>query len=158
MDTLLSGLERLPLAEVIRTDPWLYPIISSAHIAGFALLVGAALLFDLRLLGLSKYVTVSDASRQLLPWARAGFVVAVFAGILMFVADPRTLLANPAFRLKLVLIALAGINANLFHLTTARTVDRWEHTSTPLAAKTAAVVSISLWLSVIGSGRFIAFV
>lgn len=40
-----------PLAGLMRTDPWLYPIVEIVHILGFVVLVGGVTLFDLRVLG-----------------------------------------------------------------------------------------------------------
>jgi len=67
------------------------------------------------------------------------------------------LYSNPAFRLKILMLALAGINALLFHRTTYRTVGDWDNANTaPISARAFAVTSIALWSAIIVSGRLIA--
>jgi len=67
--------------------------------------------------------------------------------------------ANPAFQLKLVLIALAGLNAAIFHRFTYRGVEQWNlQTPPPVTARAAGLISILLWTGVITCGRLIAYV
>src|SRR5947208_9142437 len=49
---------------VMRQWAWLYPITEIAHIVGFAVLVGAAIMFDLRLLGVSSQLPVIGMARS----------------------------------------------------------------------------------------------
>src|SRR5207302_1144727 len=76
---------------------------------------GAAFMFDLRLLGLARAIPVSALADHLLRWARLALVLVVPSGTLMFVAHATEMSSNPAFRVKLVLIAAALVNAGLFH-------------------------------------------
>ena len=46
---------------------------------------------------------------------RAGLLVAAPTGVMLFMTDATQVAANPAFRLKLVLIAAAVLNAAAFH-------------------------------------------
>lgn len=71
---LLQGLENSALAEAIRQSSWLYPFLEIIHIVGIVVLVGAAFLFDLRLLGRSGNLPVKDLANHLLPWAGRGVV------------------------------------------------------------------------------------
>ena len=88
----------------------------------------------------------------------AGFVPSAATGLLLFVVDPLRYYGNVFFRVKLVLLALAGFNALAFHLTTYRTVGRWdEDPLVPATARLAGAVSLLLWSAIIVSGRLIAF-
>ena len=111
----LGALEQTALATAVRESPWLYPAAEFAHILGFVLLVGAAAMFDLRLLGLSRTLPVTEMAAHLLPWARAGLLLAAPTGALMFISDATATAANPAFRLKLLLVAAGILNAWAFH-------------------------------------------
>src|SRR5262245_23997671 len=122
----LNWIERSSLAVTLREHPWLYPGVEVCHILGFAILVGAAAMFDLRLLGLSRAISVEALAGHLLPWARAGLALAAPTGLLLFISDAVTLAANPAFQLKLVLIALAILNTVVFHRWTARSLPSWD--------------------------------
>jgi hypothetical protein len=155
---ILTWLEATPLAAAMRQSPWLYPIVETAHILGLVLLIGAAAMFDLRLLGLSPRLPVADVARHLLPWCYVGLAVTALSGAMLFAADPLALWFNPAFRAKMALIVLAGVNAAAFHAGPFRSVARWDRFApTPGAAKAAAALSLSLWATIAALGRFIAY-
>jgi hypothetical protein len=154
----LVWLESTTLAAAMRQWLWLYPIVEIIHIAGFVVLVGAAVMFDLRLLGLSRSLPVRDVARHLLPWARASLVLVVPTGLMMFAAHATEMAQNPAFRLKLLLIASAGSNAAIFHRGIFKTVETWNvNAPAPALARIAAVLSLMLWTGVIGCGRLLAY-
>jgi len=124
-----------------------------------AALVASVGAFDLRLLGLAfRRTRLSDFSHRLLPWAWAAFAVQVITGLLLFSSEAVKLYDNPAFRLKLLLIALAGVQALLFQFLSFRNLSVWdERDNSPLGAKLAAGLSLLLWLAVVTAGRFIGF-
>ena len=154
----LVWIETSAVAQAMRTWLWLYPIVEIAHIVGFVVLVGAAVMFDLRLLGLSPRLPASLMARHHLPWARAALLLVVPSGVLMFSAHATEFAANPAFRLKVILLVLAGLNALAFHRGAFRSVDRWDAGSAaPAAARAAAVLSLALWVGVIAAGRLLAY-
>lgn len=154
----LVWLETTSLAVAMRQWLWLYPIVEIVHIVGFVVLVGAAIMFDLRLLGLSRQVPVSRMERHLLSWARGSLVLVVPSGILMFIAHATEMAENPAFRLKLILLALAGLNATLFHKGPFRSVSTWDQEATaPIAARVNAVLSMICWVAILSCGRLLAY-
>jgi hypothetical protein len=156
---LLAALAATPLSGTMRADPWLYPLVEIVHIAGFALLVGSVVLFDLRVLGFARTLPVAALGRHLLRWALASLVLVVPAGLLLFSAHPVELANNRVFQLKLLLIALAGLNALAFHLLPYRSVAGWDRErSAPPLARFGAALSILLWLGVISCGRLLAYV
>jgi hypothetical protein len=137
---------------------WLYPIVEIVHIVGIVLLVGAAAMFDLRLLGVSPGLPVAEMARHLLPWARLGLGVVAVTGATMFVAHATEFAVNPAFQLKLGLIVAACLNAAVFHRWPFRAVSAWNvGAHPPAAAKCAAVLSLTLWAGVISCGRLLAY-
>ena len=154
----LVWLETTGVAVAMRQWMWLYPIVEIVHIVGFVTLVGAALMFDTRLLGRSRPLAVSALERHLLPWARWSLLLIVPTGALMFAAHATEMAENPALRLKLVLLAAAFLNAGIFHRWPFRTVGDWDtEIHAPLAARAAGMLSIVLWLGVIACGRLIAY-
>ena len=153
-----AWLESSALAHAMRQWLWLYPAVEIAHTAGIAMLVGAAAMFDLRLLGLSSGIPVAALARHLLPWARTGLGVMALTGTLMFTAHATEFGASPVFRLKLALIAAGCLNAAIFHRWPFRAVTGWDvGAATPPAAKAAAVASLMLWTSAIACGRLLAY-
>jgi hypothetical protein len=154
----LVWLETTALAQAMRQWLWLYPAVEIVHIAGIVLLVGAAAMFDLRLLGLSRRLPVADMARHLLPWARLGLGVVALSGIIMFSAHATEFATNPAFRVKLGLIIAACLNAAVFHRWPFRAVSAWNvDADPPLAARWAALLSLTLWTGVISCGRLLAY-
>ncbi len=155
----LAALEASAFAREMRGSLWLYPIVEVGHVAGIAVFVGSVAALDLRLLGFGRSLQVAALGRFLLRWAWLGFAVVVPTGFAMFSTHATEFAANPAFRLKLVLLAVAALNAAAFHLTVYRTAIDWNRDlPTPAAAKLAALLSLALWLGVIACGRMIAYV
>ncbi len=151
-------LETSAVAVAMRQWLWLYPSVEIAHIIGFVLLVGAAVMFDLRLLGLSRHLPAAGMARHLLPRAWAGLAVVAPPGFLMFAAHATEMAQNPVFRLKLILIAAAGLNAAVFHKVPFKSVAAWDRDrAAPPAARVAAALSLLLWAGVISCGRLLAY-
>lgn len=153
---VFEWLEYSSLAVYIRQSPLLFPAIEIVHIAGFIVLVGSAFLFDLRLLGVAKKLPVKDVADYVLPWSRRSLFLVVPTGLLLFISQAEALSTNFVFGLKLILILIAFTNAGIFHRSTFRSNSNWS-TSTPPAAKAAAIISLLLWTSVITCGRLIAY-
>ena len=156
--TIWTWFESSGIAVAMREWTWLYPIVEISHILGFVVLVGGAFSFDLRLLGFSPALHITDLAGHLLRWSRASLAVVLPTGFLMFITNATKLIENPVFRIKLTLIILAAINALVFRLWTSNSVERWDVIeSTPLTAKLSAIVSLVAWSAVISCGRLIAF-
>lgn len=156
--TPANPVEALPFARAMRESLWMYPIVEVVHIVGFVVLVGSVLMFDLRILGLSKQVSVRALARHLLPWSWGALVLIVPTGFLMFTAHANDFLGNKAFQLKMALLMTAGLNAIAFHTGPYQTVKDWDvAVPAPLAARASVAASIVLWLAVIACGRLLAY-
>ena len=133
-----------------------YPIVESIHVWALCLFVGMAVVLDLRLTGLSfTSVPVSQIARRILPWTTFGFVVMVISGILLFYAIPVRSYQNIFFRVKLLLLVLAGLNAWAFH---PRGIQPWDRDRLPpRSARFAGYASLVLWMTIIFCGRMIAY-
>jgi len=149
----LAGLERLPLSAALKNSVWLYPLVNTAHIAGIALLFGAIVPYDLRLLGLWRGIGRGGLGRVLLPVAATGFVLAAAAGVLLFITRAGEYLASPFFLAKMAVLVLATATAAV-----ALVIDRRAgNDRVPSAVRLCAGLSISLWLCVITLGRLIGY-
>ena len=153
-------LEQTPVGAAVRESLWLFPALETLHLLGMIVLVGTIGAFDLRLLGwVMLRQRVSDLANRLLPWTWVGFAVQVITGALLFSSEAVKVYSNPAFRFKMLLILLAGLNALIFHLVVFRNVAAWDNREvTPVPAKIAGLVSILLWIGIVAAGRFIGFV
>jgi hypothetical protein len=156
--TPVNPVEALPFARAMRESLWMYPIVEVIHIVGFVILVGSVLMFDLRILGLNKQISVRALARHLLPWSWAALILIVPTGFLMFSAHANDFLGNKAFQLKMALLMTAGINAIAFQTGPYQTVKAWDTgLPAPLVAKASVAASLVLWLAIITCGRLLAY-
>ena len=156
---LLQSIEQTGAATFIKESTWAFPMIESIHVIAIALVVGTIATVDLRLLGLaSMRRAYSDLSGDVLPWTWGAFTLAAVTGALMFVSQPVAYFGNTAFRIKLLVLLLAGINMSVFQLVTHRGVAKWDRAATvPLSATLAGALSLAFWIAVVFFGRRIGF-
>jgi len=153
-------LDQTAVGSTIRQSLWLFPAIETVHLLGMAALVGTITLLDLRLLGWAMpQRRISEVVAQLLPWAWLGFGVQVVTGVLLFSSEAVKIYGNPAFRLKMLLLLLAGIQALIFQTVVSRKLPAWDdRPALPVMAKVMGMISILLWVAIVTAGRFIGFV
>ena len=146
--------EELALGEVIRNSLWLFPVIEAFHLMGLAVIGGAVLLVDLRLLGLGlKGHPVSQLSRDAQPWLLGSLAVMLVSGIPLFLSEAVKCYYSMAFWVKITSLLLVLV----FTFTVRRRVAL-EATSIPaLEGKIAALVSLALWAGVGWGGRWIGY-
>lgn len=157
---LLTALQNLEPVAALRASRWVYPLVNAGHIAGIALLVGAIVPLDLRLMGAWRSVPLTLLARVLLPVAVAGLALAVLCGFLMFAVSAGKYAGLPLFWLKLGFIAAAIANALLLRRSPA-----WTRARLPgpppeppaLRLRAAGALSITLWLAALLCGRFLAY-
>jgi uncharacterized membrane-anchored protein len=158
----LVALEASGLGQAMRQWLWLYPAVEIVHIVGIGLLFGSIVVFDLRLLGFSRNISVKRLASHVLPWSAGSFLLIVPSGLLMFIAHASEFIESEVFVIKMLLILAAGVNAGLFHTITFRTADVWDAEEMrklppPPSARLAGGLSLLIWLSVIACGRLLAY-
>jgi hypothetical protein len=154
----LALLEHSSSARVIRQSTYLYPAIEVVHITGIVILVGAALLFDLRLLGYKNEQSVYRLSLYLLPVSRKGLLLIIPSGILLFITNAKALGLDPVFWIKMILLLIAALNVFVFHRFIFRSaVLADDNKKLPSSARISAAVSILAWISMIVCGRLLAY-
>jgi len=143
----------------LRESLYLYPWIESAHVLSISLFVGTLIFIELRLIGLSFLaLSISELNSKILPISIFGFCLMTLTGALLFYAIPVRTYQSIFFRIKILLIILAGINAFLFHRQMYKEGDSWDEGEfIPGSVKIKSVVSLVLWIFVIISGRMIAY-
>lgn len=158
-ETVFKAIEMLPFAVAIRESAWLFPIIETVHVIGLVFVVGTIGLIDLRLIGAASIDRpVSEMINRVLPATWGAFAVALAAGVLMFCANAVSYAANIPFRIKVVLLILAGLNMLVFHLGAHRQVSAWNTAPKPPAgARFAGAASLTLWIAIVCAGRWIGF-
>lgn len=144
----------------IRSSDWLFPIVEAVHVLGLSLSVGTLLWLDLRLMGLPvmRRFAVSRLWKSLLPLSMIGFGLMFATGAILFWVQALDAYNNTYFRIKIVLLLLAGLNALIFQVTARKNMNEWETAAVPpLGARLAGLFAIVLWASVIIAGRTFAY-
>ncbi len=159
LQTILESLEASSASVAIRESILFYPFVETTHVLTLCLFLGMTSTWDLRLAGCAlRSVPVSQVVNRLFPWSIAGFVVMVISGGLLFLSSPVRAADNPFFQVKMVMIALAGLNAFVFHRTVFRWVEHWDSGGEiPRRARLAGIASLVLWAIVVVCGRMQAY-
>ena len=153
-----QAIHDLPLAVFLRSNAIAYPLVESLHLVSIALLFGSIVVVDIRILGLSRNLSLRQLARHALPWTMLAFLGAAATGSLLFLAHAADLIGNRVFLGKLALISLAGTNAVMFHTGPYVNVAAWDvGLQAPPSARVMAAASIVLWIGVIFCGRWIAY-
>jgi hypothetical protein len=157
--SIVDRIESSGVGEWFRTSLKALPVVESMHVMAAALVFGTILIVDLRLIGFpDTRRSIQRIEHELLRWTWGGFVLAVITGCLLFTANAGTYYGNTAFRWKMVALLAAGVNMAIFQFMTMRTIASWDKGVTPpTAARTAGVLSILIWTTVIFVARWIGF-
>jgi len=160
LEEFVSWIGSSDLAITIQQSDWLFPTFEVFHVLAISIVVGVIAIMDLRLLGIaSRNSRVTQIAHDTLPLVWVAFVIAVVSGVLMFISNAPVYFINTAFRFKMLLIVLAGINMLYFEFVTARSVKAWDEgvATVPPAGKMAAALSLLFWVGVVGFGRWVGF-
>ena len=157
--SICQWLEKTPAAAAMRDSLWIFDVTETAHTLGIILVAGTIMLVDLRLLGMGlRREPVSHVVSRIVPWTLSGFALMFLTGGWLFSAEASKLYHSPAFRIKMMLLSLAGLNALIFHLTVYRRAAEWDDMPVaPLRARLAGLFSLVLWIGIIAAGRSIAY-
>lgn len=158
MDALAAALQDSALSQLLRSSLWLYPLINIGHVVGIALLFGAIVPLDLRLMGFFRRAPLEHLANTLVPVAITGLVLALFTGSLLFATRPLDYVGEPLFGIKLGLLGAAVVNALVLRCSPGW---RWMGVTPGEAALPVwwmhGLLSIVLWLGVIAAGRLIGY-
>lgn len=139
---------------------FMYPLVESTHVLTICLFVGMSVIWDLRLMGvILPNVPMSDMDRKIWPFMLVGAIIMTVTGFALFYAIPVRSYQNIFFRVKVVMLIAAALNAWWFHRTVYATVDQWgkANSKPPQPARRAALASICLWMAIVVAGRMIAY-
>ena len=160
MRDLFAQLEQSALGEFMRSSSlWTYPAVNLLHVFGIAALFGAAMIIDLRLIGLWRRVPLSAVSQIAVPVATAGFVVAVVTGVGLLATQATEYDGNPYLLVKFAAIALGIVNVAALNAAPAWRVRR-EREPVPQEQRRLAIyggVSLAAWATAVAAGRLIAY-
>ncbi len=138
----------------MRDVAWLFPFAETVHLLALGLLGGTVLMVDLRLFGaVLRQEPVSRLARDVEPWMIGGLAAMLLSGLPLFFSEALKMYTNGAFRLKMILLALALV----YTFTAHRRVVFGDKPPSPMRGRIAALVSLALWSGVGLCGRAIGF-
>ncbi len=143
----------------IQAVTWIIPTVQTIHILAIAVVMSSVAMVDLRLLGLvGRSEPVAAVAARFLPWIWCALPVLLVTGSILVIGEPARSLENPAFQAKMALLIVAMIATFLFQRPMGREIAYWELTANRRnAARAIAVLSLSLWVSIVFAGRWIAY-
>jgi hypothetical protein len=156
---IIHWMQNSDIGTGIRESIWLFPIVETTHVLALALSVGVLVWFDLRLMGWGmKHEPVSQIHKQVMPFAFVGFAIMMLTGALLFWSEAEKCYLSGFFRLKVLFLVLAGLNAGIFELGTKKSIEDWDkYPIPPRKARMAGLISILSWTAVIIAGRATAY-
>ena len=163
LNELLLGLARwlnaMPWSTQLHESYYMYPWIETTHVLALMIFLGMLLVIDLRMLGLTlTSVPASKVAERLDKPMLIGFSVMLITGFILYFAIPVRTTQSIWFRIKVVLLIAAGINAWLFRAKLKAAVGSWDTDPLPpRRIRVGAALSLALWAGVVITGRSIAY-
>jgi hypothetical protein len=154
---LLDSIRATALSQWVTGSAWIWPSLETLHFTGLAILIGGLVVMDLRVIGYKCGLPLRTI-HQIMPLVFIGFGINACTGFLFVMGNPHRYAVNYAFQVKMVLLALAGLNALWFRVKISPQMAHWtEATPSPPTVKLIGAASLVLWFSVGIHGRLITF-
>lgn len=159
MNTLLlefaQWLDELEWTTAIHESLYLYNWLETTHVLTLMLSLGMLFMIDLRMLGLAlPNMPASKLAERLDKPMLIGFSVMAITGVLLFSAIPVRTTQSIWFRIKVILLIAAAVNAWIFR--NRMKSGAWDGEPSR-NARIGAGLSLALWCGVVITGRFIAY-
>lgn len=148
-----------PSSSGLHESFYMYNWIESTHVLTLTVFLGMLLVIDLRMLGLiMPSVPASTIAHRLDRPMMIGFAVMIVTGLALFWAIPIRSTQSIWFRIKVILLIAAGINAFLFRNHMSKPNLPWDRDPVPpRRVRVGAALSITFWIGVVVAGRCIAY-
>jgi hypothetical protein len=146
VQTFAQWLANTPPSRGVQDALWLIPLLQAIHILAIAMVLSSVAMVGRRILGIAKSQTITEVADRFVPWLWTGLVALAASGLVLIVGEPKRSLLNPAFQLKMVMLALR--KNTLF----------WKenpHQRTTTIALT--ICTFVLWCAIAVAGRWIAY-
>jgi hypothetical protein len=159
LQDIMQSLQDMPFATMIRESALAYPVILSTHLAGLGLFGGMIAMTDLRILGVAmKNTPMADVHNQLRPYKHLGLTIVVLCGATLGWSKAALYWPNPFFKMKLACLALVALHALVFRGPVYKSLPAMDAAGRATAsAKLAALLSLFLWICLVGAGRWIGY-
>jgi hypothetical protein len=155
LQPVYQWLETTSLSQRLQASTYFFPVTEVFHLIGLAILLGAASIVCLRLLGFGLQQPASEVYHGMWAWTWFGLILVWGTGIVLMIAEPIKLMSNAAFPYKLTFL-FSGLALHFFGYLFLLKPGRAE--TFPLLAKAVAILILICWFGAGIAGRAIGFV
>ena len=153
MNEIATAIAQWPVSRAINESAWIFPLIQAFHLVALAVLAGALLVVDLRLLGRGfSQQPVAQVARDARPWLIGGILGMIATGVPQFISLATKEVNNEFFAYKMYFLAAALISTFTLRQRVASAPDG---RIAPLWNKLVAIISLALWSGVAIEARLI---
>lgn len=157
MEHFAAWLESTAVSKTLFGISWLWPVCESLHFLGLCVLIGAAGLLDLRLMGWFRGVAIRGL-KAFMPWALGGFLVNLVTGSLFLIMQPHLYVTSTVWWSKVAFIGIAVLNALFFQTRLSSTaLALAPDAEMPRVLKVVGAVSLFSWFAVLYCGRMLPY-
>lgn len=146
---LVTAIDQSALANFVRDNIWVYPLMLTLHAIGLAFAAGVSASLALRVLGVAPGLPL-PAMARVQPLFYTALAVNAVSGVGLVLNNPAKWLVDPLFYVKLLLLLGALIDTQLI-------VRRARAAVMVPNARAMAIVSLALWAGAITAGRLLAY-
>jgi hypothetical protein len=158
MQAMIYWISNTPVSEVIRDESWIVPAVQAIHICAIAVVVGSAMIGELRLVGMiATDETPAAVFKRYLPWLWRALVVLLLTGMILVWGEPERTLFSWVFWLKMGLVLIGFVLSMLFRKPLLDPEFDAQSAARAWSIKPVAWLSLSIWIAVVCSGRWIAY-
>jgi hypothetical protein len=152
---MLDYLMSTGLAQFVSERAEMQQLLETIHMLSFSLVIGAIVVMDLRILGVSPRLPLDAYSRLVTRLAYVGFAGLIVSGAIMFLPRAEAIFFRTAFQVKMGLIVLSLLNLIWLQGAVRRLVaPGLGKVEAPGGVKAMAGLSILLWVVTIIVARF----
>jgi hypothetical protein len=158
MQALIDWISHTSLSQMIQGEFWVVPSVQAIHICAIAVVVGSALVSELRLVGMIATDEAPTAViKRYLPWMWGALVVLLLTGLILLWGEPERTLLSRMFWLKMSMVFIGFVLTVLFRKPLLDPEFNRQHAGRAWSIKPVAWLSLFIWIAVVCSGRWIAY-
>ncbi len=152
-------MEAQQYSQMLVSGYYSYSWLEATHVLTLMISIGSLFIIDFRMLGLiMPDVSASTIAARLHKPMIIGFVIMFITGVLLVYAKPVETIQSLWFRIKMLLLLLAFINAWVFNARLKAANGSWDMDPVaPKALRVGAIISLVLWCAVVTLGRYIPY-
>ncbi len=151
---LFAALAHTVLSRWLNASTWAFAVTEMVHLLALAVLGGAVIAVDLRVLGFGLRVPPWRVASELRRPLSIAVAVLILSGTVLLLTDPLKYYVNVAFRIKIVLLALAIVVSVILH----RRLLRQRTVAVGPASRALAAASLVAWFGIGLCGRLIGLI